>query len=148
MKTEKQCLQCFHTVGKSSQPVKKLVRVRRCWHSYLSGVRDANDLHMTQLMSLPPNRFASIKSRMVYISRLSWKKPLNSLSLHRSRETDTYQYHILQLDNLQCDNKSVLLLTDDFKFNSIILLATYMHIILIYFRLLRWLFIASSLSPL
>ena len=45
--------------------------------------RGANDLHMVQLMPLPPyhlfNSLASVKSRMVYLSgaslpRLSWKK--------------------------------------------------------------------------
>ena len=40
--------------------------------------RGATDLHMVQLMPLPPHHLAPVKSRMVYLSgdglpRLSWK---------------------------------------------------------------------------
>jgi len=40
--------------------------------------RGASDLHMVQLMPLPPHHLAPVKSRMVYLSgaslpRLTWK---------------------------------------------------------------------------
>jgi len=46
------------------------------WLQYVWG---ADDLHMVQLMPLPPISLASLKSRMVYLfgaslPRLSWKK--------------------------------------------------------------------------
>jgi len=63
------CLQCFDTVG---------------WAAGTDVVigleRGANDLHMVQLMPLPPDHLLTpVKSRMVYLSgsglpRLSWKK--------------------------------------------------------------------------
>ena len=45
--------------------------------------RGANDLHIVQLMPLPPYHLCFRKSRMVYPSgtglpRLSWKRPLNN----------------------------------------------------------------------
>jgi len=48
--------------------------------------KSANDLHMVQLMPLPPpSSLAPVKSGMVYLSgaylpRLSWNRPLNGCS--------------------------------------------------------------------
>jgi len=48
--------------------------------------QSANDLHMVQLMPLPPHHLAPVKSRMVYLSGAGWflgcpeKRPLNGCS--------------------------------------------------------------------
>ena len=39
--------------------------------------RGANDLHVVQLMPLPPTSLATVKSRMVYLSGVLEKRPLN-----------------------------------------------------------------------
>jgi len=59
------CLQCFDTVDLASGRASGLqkIYVMGCWHGYLSAAR-SNGLHMVQLMPLPPNQFASLKSRM------------------------------------------------------------------------------------
>ena len=83
------CSQCKHSVlwhcwlggRKGIRPVKNM----QWWGAgvVICLERGANDLHMVQLMPLPPQySFASAKSRMVYPSgtglpRLSLKRPLN-----------------------------------------------------------------------
>jgi len=66
---------------KSIRPVKNLSDEVLMWLSVWSEVQ--NDLHIVQLMLLPPSSFASVKSRMVlpfwfYLTQVVLKKrPLN-----------------------------------------------------------------------
>jgi len=65
--------------------------------------RGANDLHMVQLMPLPPHHLCPVKSRMVYLSgaglpRLFWKKAVSDI--HRVTDWQWRNFFISYLCQL------------------------------------------------
>jgi len=70
LRTPSRLWHCWFGISKSIRPIKNWVM--EYWHGYLSGVW-ANDLHMVQLMPLPPiiSCFSKIQNGLPFWCRLT-----------------------------------------------------------------------------